>query len=50
LLHTTAAERKSLADSLYQQLENDTNHNNWETLTRVLIEEVRHLYFQNIAV
>lgn len=43
LLNTTATERKHLADSLYLQLSNDVNHNNWEELTRVLVDEVKQL-------
>jgi hypothetical protein len=48
LLNTTAEERKTLADSLYQQLVLDVHHNNWKTLTDILVEEVRHLYTQQL--
>lgn len=44
LLHSTPEERKDLADSLHKQLVNDVNHNNWEKLTSVLVEEVKKLY------
>jgi len=50
LLHTTPEERASLADSLYQQLKNDTEHNNWKKLTDVIVEEVSHLYFQSVEI
>lgn len=43
LLRTTAAERKELADSLHRQLSEDINHNTWETLTNVLVEEAGRL-------
>jgi hypothetical protein len=44
LLNTTAEERQNLADDLYHQLESDVDHNNWQKLTDVLVEEVKHLY------
>lgn len=50
LLNTTADERKQLADSLYQQLTSDIHHNNWDTLTDILVEEVRAAYFQHIEI
>jgi hypothetical protein len=43
LLRTSAEERKTLADSLHQKLHKDVNHNNWETLTSVLVDEVKKL-------
>jgi hypothetical protein len=49
LLNTSAEERKTLADSLYQRLVSDVHHNSWTRLTDVLVEEVRHMYFQSIA-
>jgi len=43
LLKTSPQERKQLADTLHQQLMDDINHNNWDTLTDVLVEEVKTL-------
>ncbi len=43
LLATHPDERRQLADSLLTQLHNDIHHNQWEQLTRVLIEEVAAL-------
>ncbi len=44
LLTTTSEERRELAEILYQQLATDIHHNNWRTLTDVLVEEVALLY------
>lgn len=44
LLNTSAEERKTLADSLHQQLMTDIHHNNWKQLTKVLVEEVKYIY------
>lgn len=44
LLHTSPEERKSLADTLYNQLAEDVNHNNWERLTHVIVQAVNALY------
>lgn len=44
LLNTSFDERKSLGDALHERLINDTNHNNWQTLTKVLVQEVRELF------
>lgn len=43
LLHTSSDERKKLADKLHVALVEDLNHNNWNKLTDVLVEEVRKL-------
>ncbi len=43
LLQTTPGERKLLADTLYRQLVSDHHHNQWKTLTTVLLEEVEKL-------
>lgn len=48
LLGITPAERKVLSDHLYNQLVNDVHHNNWSTLTDVLVEEVGMLYTQEL--
>lgn len=50
LLHTTPQERRALADHLHQQLTEDINHNNWNQLTTVIVEEVKHLLAQKIEV
>lgn len=48
LLNTTSSERKILADSLHARLCQDANHNNWQKLTDVLVEEVKALLcFEN---
>lgn len=39
LLATPPSFRKELADHLYNQLVSDRNHNTWEELTKVLVEE-----------
>jgi glycosyltransferase involved in cell wall biosynthesis len=43
LLRTSPEERKTLADMLYEQFVTDIHHNNWHTLTDVLVEEVTRL-------
>jgi len=43
LLQLSPEEKKILADTLYNQLASDINHNNWSTLTNVLVEEVTRL-------
>ena len=50
LLKTPERERKELGDYLYEQLISDINHNSWETLTRVLVEEVSRLYQYRIEI
>lgn len=44
LLKTSAQERKELADHLHSQLIKDSNHNNWNQLTDIIVEEVKKLY------
>lgn len=48
LLQTSPEERRELADSLYHQLATDVHHNNWRTLTDILVEEVKLQYVQAI--
>jgi hypothetical protein len=50
LLNTSSDERKILADDLHEQLVRDINHNNWETLTQVLVEEVQALFSQRVEI
>jgi hypothetical protein len=40
LIQTSSHERSALGDSLHLQLSQDVHHNNWNTLTKVLIEEI----------
>lgn len=41
LLKTSSQERKALADDLHQRLVTDCNHNDWNQLTKVLVEAVK---------
>lgn len=43
LIKTHEEERKDLANDLYKSLTKDNNHNNWDRLTNVLIEEIKNL-------
>ncbi|MCH9609231.1 MAG: hypothetical protein S4CHLAM45_04580 [Chlamydiales bacterium] len=45
LIKTTYEERAELADTLHQKLITDPNHNHWDQLTDILIEEVKQLYY-----
>lgn len=44
LLKLPPVERKQLADTLHQKLLEDKNHNNWNQLTEVLVNEVNALW------
>ncbi|MFN0065980.1 MAG: hypothetical protein ACKVOH_07070, partial [Chlamydiales bacterium] len=44
LINTSAEERKELADGLHNRLATDIEHNTWDRLTNVLVEEVQKLY------
>ncbi|MCH9625099.1 MAG: hypothetical protein S4CHLAM123_02660 [Chlamydiales bacterium] len=50
VLNTSPKERKELADELHAQLIADTQHNNWQALTDVLVEEVQNAFSQTIEI
>ncbi|MCB1181081.1 MAG: hypothetical protein KDK55_03555 [Chlamydiia bacterium] len=44
VLKTSPQERKELGDDLHHRLKNDPNHNDWNQLVNVLVEEVRNVF------